>query len=164
MRIRTQAQGIGAIRTLTLPALRLGSRAPGTILTESWLCVKSKGFPIRPASTCDQVGDAQQKPGASFRKLPDCHLSLTPLVDAMTPGSNQVQPEKEIMATEGQEFWENKGQKVSWCRAHVLDQEETRIRQEKRCGRASRGTGDGAAAQSYSTLLHPVPARQELSL
>lgn len=51
------------------------------------------------------VGDAQQEmPVDPLNKLPDCHLSVTPLVGIMTPRSNQAQPEKEITATQGQEF------------------------------------------------------------
>lgn len=74
------------------------------ILTESWLCVKARASPSCQQARVirwEMLSRGQVRP---FTKLPDCQLSRTPLVDVMTPRSNEAQPEKEIMATQGQEF------------------------------------------------------------
>lgn len=120
LRIRTLAQKIGAIGHLPCLPYRWGLQPRVDLYRTLAPVPKVRAFPILPAGTCDWgrrclVGDTQQEMLVDpLNKLLDCHLSMTPLGGIMTPRSDQAQPEKEIMTTQGQEFEERKGLKVSW--------------------------------------------------
>lgn len=107
LRIRTLAQEMEAPEHLPCLPYRWGLEPRVDLYRTLAPVPKARASPIPPAGTCDWgrrclVGDTQQETlAAPLNKLPDCHLSMTPLVGIMTPGSNQAQPEKEIMATRG---------------------------------------------------------------